>query len=193
MCILWSVCGNNGQWAPTYVSPDPISNRKFTCGNSILRDKTLTHYICRTMSTWDQYEKATAAWIHRTRTKTIHAPGHPPLITLHHPPNLEYSTHPTKKSFSSQNFTQLDSLSLELLRNICMWHVGLVHCNKLKPVLVQLTRHHPVLCASTSYKIEYIPFDLFRHNGVIKYVWADRRLGPHKSKPPPVESTKVVL
>ena len=26
MCILWSVCENNGQWAPTYVSPDLISN-----------------------------------------------------------------------------------------------------------------------------------------------------------------------
>ena len=96
--------------------------------------------------------------IHRIRNKMIHPPGIHPFLTLHHPPTLESSNLPIKKSCSSKNYTQLDSLTLDLLHDIGMLHAGLVHCNKWKPVLVRLTQHHPYLRASNSYKLKYAPF-----------------------------------
>ena len=40
-----------------------------------------------------------------------------------------------------------------------MWHAGLVNSNKLKPVMVRLTQYHPVIHASTSYKLKYAPLN----------------------------------
>ena len=39
----------------------PIS--KFSSGNSVFWDKTLTRYLQRTMSTWGQSEKSIYPWI----------------------------------------------------------------------------------------------------------------------------------
>ena len=99
-----------------------------------------------------------SAWIHHIRNGSIKTPGCPHLLTLHHPPTLEDFTRQTKKC-SYKNFTQLDSLPSELLHNIYMWNAGLVHCNKLKPVLVWLIQHHPVLSENKSYELKYTPFD----------------------------------
>ena len=131
---------------------------EFICGNSLLRVKTLTCYLHRTMYTWVKFEKAIAAWPHRISTKRIQTPGCTPFLIIHHPPTLEASINPTKSSCSSKTFAQLYSLTLYLLHNIGMWHAGLIHHNKLKPLLAQLTQHNPVLRASTSYKLKYDPF-----------------------------------
>ena len=155
-------------------------NRKLTCGKLLFWDKTLTHYHHRTMSTWNEYEKSISAWIHRIRTKRIQAPGRPSLLTLNHPPTLEASTCATEMSCLPKIYTQLDSLPLKLLNNIGMRNVGLVHHNKLKLVLVQITQHHPVICVYMSYKLKYMPFNYFMHYDHIEYVWADRCLTPHK-------------
>ena len=123
-------------------------------------DQTLTCCIHCTMSTWVQSEKSIGTSLHGIRNKTIHPPGRPPFIMIYHPPTLEAYTCPTKKSCYSKNYTQFNSLPLYLLQNIGMWHAGLVHWSKkLKPVLVWLTQHNPVLRASTPYKIKYVPFD----------------------------------
>ena len=156
-------------------------HRKFPFGNSPFRVQTLMRDIHRTMSTWGQYEKSIAAWIHSIKTERIHVPGYPPSIKQHHLPTLEASTHPTEKSCSSKNFTQFDSLPSELLRNIFMWHLGLVHRRKLKPVLVQLTQHNPIIRVSKSYKLKYSPFLYYMHYNVLQFVCTDRRLVPHNS------------
>ena len=61
-------------------------NKKFPCGKSLFREKTLTHYHHRTMSGLSQYKKYIAAYIHCRSTKNIQATGRPPLIMIHHPP-----------------------------------------------------------------------------------------------------------
>ena len=132
------------------------------------------------MSTRGQYDKFMAAWLHCISTKSSQSPGCPPFLTLHHPSTLEASTHPTKKSCSSVNCTNLDSLPQKLLRNINMWNTGLVHCNKLKPVLMWPTQHHPVVPVSTSYKLKYVPFEYYMHYDNIRCGWAYRRHGPYK-------------
>ena len=53
--------------------------------------------------------------------------GRPPFLMIHHPPNLEASTCPTKHYFFSNIFTQMDALSSDLLHNIVMCYAGLVH------------------------------------------------------------------
>ena len=121
------------------------------------------------MSTCGQYEKYIYVWLHRIRTKMIQAPGRPPLIMLHHPPPIEASTRLNKNSYSSKNCTQFDSLPSDLLRHIDMWHVVLVHCNKLKTLLAQFIQHHPVLHESTTYKLKYAPFDYYMHYNIIRY------------------------
>ena len=157
-----------------------MHSTKFACGKSLFLEKILMCYLHHTMYTWGQSEKSIASWIRRIRDKRIQDPGRPPFLMPHHPPNLEPSTLLIKKMFL-KNDTQLNSLLLELLHNIGMYNKGLEHHNKVKPVLVWLTQHHPVLCESTSYKLKYTPFEYFMHYDVIKYVWANRRLGPHKS------------
>ena len=62
-----------------------------------------------------------------------------------------------------------------------MWHAGLIHHNKVKPFLVRITQHNPVLYVSTSYKLKYALFDYFINYDAIQYAWADRLLGPHTS------------
>ena len=104
----------------------------------------------------------------------------PPFLTLKHPTTLESFTCPTKKS-SYKNCTHLDALSLELLHGIGMLYAGLLHRNKLKPVLVRLTQHNSFLCASAPYKLKYVPFDYCMYYDHIQYVWVDRSLGLHKS------------
>ena len=44
-----------------------------------------------------------------------------------------------------------------------MWHTGILHCNKLKPVLAILTQHNTFLNASTSYKLKKT-FDYFKND-----------------------------
>ena len=63
--------------------------------------------------------------------------------------------------------------------NIDMWHAGILHHNKLKQILVQLTQHHPVIRASISYELKCVPFDYYTHYNHIIYTWTDRRLGFH--------------
>ena len=92
------------------------------------------------MFTWGQYEKAIVPWIYRIRTKRIQASGRHPLLTLHHLPNLEAFTNWNKKSCSSQNCTQFDSLPLDFLHNVGIWNTCLVHCNKLKFLGVNHTK-----------------------------------------------------
>ena len=127
---------------------------------------------------WGQYEESIKAWLHRISTARIKAPGRPLALTLHHNPNGEASTCPAKQ-FSNKNHTYLDLIPLELLHNIDMWYSGIVNCNQLEPVLVKLIQHHPVLCASTAYKLKYTPFEYYNNYDHIKCVWADIRLGPH--------------
>ena len=154
---------------------------KFSCGNSLFQVQTLMYYPHLTMFTWGQSDRYISAWIHGISTKQIQTPGCLPFLTLHHLSTLEYSTIPTKKFCSSKNFTQFDSLPLDPLHNIGMGYAVLVNRNKLKPVLEQLTQHNPVLRASNSCKLKYVPFDYFMHYNVIKYAWPYRYLGPHTS------------
>ena len=65
----------------------------------------------------------------------IHPPGIHPFLTLHHPPTLEFSNLPIKKSCSSKNYTQLDSLTLDLLHYIGMWYAGIVNLQQTKTIL----------------------------------------------------------
>ena len=88
-------------------------------------------YLQHMISTWGQSEKYVAAWTHHIRTKRIQASGRPLFLTLHHPPTLEDSTFLTKKYCYLKNCTQLDYLPSNLLHNIGIWHMGLVHCNKM--------------------------------------------------------------
>ena len=138
-------------------------------------------YLRRTIATWVQSDKSIASFLYCIINKSIQAPGRPPLLTLHHPPTLEASTCPTRKPCSSKNSTQFDILPLDLLHSIGIWNAGIVYCNKLKPVLAQLTQHNQFLCASTSYKLKYPPFDYCIHYDIIQYVWADRHVLLHKS------------
>ena len=80
--------------------------------------------------------------INRIRNIIIKATGRPPFLALNQPPTLEASTLPTENKCFYKTFTELDSLTSYLLRNIDMWHAGLLHCNKLKPVLLRITQHH---------------------------------------------------
>ena len=68
---------------------------------------------------------------------------------------------------------------MEFLHNMYLWHAALVHTNQLKPVLVQLTQHHPVFRVSIAYDLKYVPFDYYTHYDHIEYEWSDRFLGPH--------------
>ena len=122
-----------------------------------------------------------AVWIQHISNENIHVPGHPPLLTRHYPPTLETSTLPTKNSCSFKNCTKFDSLPLYLLHNIDMWHLGILHCNKLIPFLAQLTQNNPIICASTYHNLKYITFGYYIHYDVILYAWAGRRLRPHTS------------
>ena len=123
---------------------------------------------------WGQSDKFMKTCIHRIRTARIQAPGRPPVLKLHHPPTHEYSAHPTKKNFLKK-LTQFYFLPLVLIYNIYIWNTGLLHRNHIKPVLVRITQHYPVLRASTAYDLKYVPFDYYTHYDHIKYVWADRR------------------
>ena len=134
-------------------------NRNFPCGKSLFPENILTRYLRRIISMWGQSEKSIAAWLHCIRTKKMQDPVITPFFMIHHPPILEASTRPDKHSCSSINSTQLDYLSSNLLSNIDMCHAGIVHRNKLKPLLVQLTQHHPVLRTSAYHKLKYIPFE----------------------------------
>ena len=95
------------------------------------------------------------------------------------PPTQPWSFHSPNQKNSYKNCTKLDLLPLELLHNIDMWHVGLVHRNQLKPVLIRIIQHHPVLCESAAYELKYVPFEYCTNYDHIKYVWEDRRKGPH--------------
>ena len=110
------------------------------------------------MSTWGKSDKYTIEWINPIRKRRIKVPVNPTLLMLNYPPTLEASTLPIK-FFPYKNCTQFNSLPLELLHKIDMWHAGIVHHNKLKLVLVKLTQHHTVLCVSTSNKLKYAPFE----------------------------------
>ena len=64
LCLVLSGCVKHGSKSP--------------CGNYLLRDNTLTHYLQNTMSMWSQFEKSKAAWIHLIRNilflmRCIHA------------------------------------------------------------------------------------------------------------------------
>ena len=102
-----------------------------------------------------------------------------PHATPTTPPWIFHST--KNKKISCKSCTQFDFLPLEFLRNIDMCHEVLVHHNQLKPVLLRLIQHHPVLCASTAYGLKYVPFDYFTHYYHINYPWADRHKVPHNS------------
>ena len=71
-------------------------NRTFAYGNSLLRDKKLTHYHHHTMSTWGQNEKSIKAWIRCIRNISIKALGHNPSLKLQQSPTLEASNRLTK-------------------------------------------------------------------------------------------------
>ena len=152
----------------------------FPCGKSLLQDKKLTNYLCRTMSTLVKSEKSISSWIHSISNKRNQAPDRPPFLTPHQQPTLESSICPNKIYCSSKIFTQFNSLPLTLLYNMVLWHAGPLHYNKLKQVYVRLIQYHPFLCVSTSYKLKYVPFDFFINYAVIKYGRADRLLGPPK-------------
>ena len=153
---------------------------KLPCEKTLFWAKTSTRKLHRTMSTWGQSEKSIAAWIHFISTKRIQDPGRTPFLTLYHTYNLEASTLPTKNSCTSQNCTQFNSLPPDLLHNISMFHAGLVHHNKLKPVILWITQQNPVSLVPKSYKLKYVPFYYFMYYNIIKYAWKDRILGPHK-------------
>ena len=74
------------------------------------------------------------------------------------------------------------SLAYNLLRDIEMFHLGLLHHGKLKPVSALLTAHNPIIRVSTADKLKYVPFELYRNYNFIRYAFTDRRLGPHTPK-----------
>ena len=140
--------------------------------------KTLACCHHHTMSTLGQTDKSKVEWIRCIRNRRINSPGRPHFLTIHQPTTLEASSNPTKNYVSYKICTQLDSLPSEILHSIDMCHAGLLHCNKLKPILLKLTQHPPVIHAYTSYEFKYFPFDYHTHYYHIKYVWEYRRLGP---------------
>ena len=135
----------------------------------------------RTMSTCDQYDKDIFEWIQPISKERVKSSGRPPFLMGHHPPTLEVSTQTNKNYCSFKNFTHFDSLSSDLLHTIFIWNLGLIHHNKIKPVLARLTQHKTIICTSTSYKTKYVSFQYWIHCSIIRYVWADRRLGTHTS------------
>ena len=74
----------------------------------------------------------------------------------------------------------MDYLPSELIHDIGMWNAGLLHRNKLKQVLMQITHHHQVIRASTSYKLKYATFEYYMHYDHVQYVRVDIGLGPQK-------------
>ena len=108
----------------------------------------LTHIHC---TMWVQYETSMTAWIQHIIHARIKSPGRATFLTWHRLTNLEYSTWPIKKNCLSINSTQLYSLPLDLLHEIYMCHLGLVHFNKLVPALAQLTKQNTIICAFKSY------------------------------------------
>ena len=118
-------------------------------------------YVRQTWQIWHGHVgiiwKCMAELLHSILNAKIEVPRYPPLLTQHHPPTLETSTHPTKNALSSKHFTQFDSLPSDLIHNIYMYHLSLVHCDNSKTVWYGLTRHDPVLCASKFYKLKYFP------------------------------------
>ena len=54
------------------------NNRKLPCGKPLFWDKTLTHYLHRTMSMWVQYDKPKESWIHHTRNRVSRTQDVPP-------------------------------------------------------------------------------------------------------------------
>ena len=130
---------------------------------------------------WEQYEKSMDAWIHRIRTSRIKSSGCPLFLPWQNPTNLEASNFLTKKSCLSRYCTHFNSLLLDLLYDIYMCRSGIAHRKKVKLVLAKLTKHNPVLCASTAYKLKYFFFDYDIHYDLNRYTWVDIRLGPHIS------------
>ena len=65
----------------------------FPCGNSLLRDTTLTCYHHRTMYMWVKTEKY--IYISNIRIK---AQGSSPFLKIHHPLTLDSSTLRTKNN-----------------------------------------------------------------------------------------------
>ena len=84
--------------------------------------------------------------------------GRPPILKRHHLPPLEDSTWPTKTSSSLKNRTQFNTLPLDILRTIDMWHSGLVHHNNFKKLLTWLTHHNPFICYTMCYKLKFFSF-----------------------------------
>ena len=90
------------------------------------------------------------------------------------------TTHPSSnlpltkiKILVNPKIAQFYSLPSDLLHNIDMWHLVLVLCNKLNPVLAQLTQQNNVLRASKCYKLKYILFWLLHallHNPICVYI-----------------------
>ena len=99
---------------------------------------------------WFQSEQSMAAWIHSILAEKNYVPGHPPLLKQHHPLTCEASTHPTKKSRSSENFTQFNTLQSEQLHAIDTWSFSISHHYKFKKVLVQITQKNPLLRSTSS-------------------------------------------
>ena len=137
-------------------------------------------YLHLTMSMWVQYEKLKSAWLCVTSTESIQAPGYPTFLTRYHPPTLEAYTFPTKKPCSSKNWTHFNSLPFDFLHNIGMWYPVLVRCSKIKSVIARLTKQNIIIREPMSYNLKYVPFGYYIHYKVIRYVWVDRCLGPHK-------------
>ena len=126
---------------------------------------------------WVQYKKFIKVWLHHIRNIRIQATGRTHVFNLHHPPTLEASTRPTKK-ISYKYCTQFYLLLL-VLRNIDMWHAGIVNHNQLKLFLVRLTQHHQVLRASTACDLNYFPFHYYTNYCRLKYARGDRHKCPH--------------
>ena len=124
-------------------------------------------YLNCTMSVWGKLKPTNSpetvwgnpGWGDFDPEWRIKVPGNPAILNRHHPPTLEVSTCPTKRSHSSKNFTHLDTLPLETLHTIDMWRFIILHHDKFKKVLAQITQNNPPLCSTRSYKLKCAQFE----------------------------------
>ena len=84
---------------------------------------------------WDQYEKSMATWLYCISNASITHPVFTPYLMQNCLTTLEASTFLEKVLFIQRKFTHFNSLPSDLLHDIDMCHLGIVHHNNIKPVL----------------------------------------------------------
>ena len=143
----------------------------------------LTH-ILRTM--WTHSKNYIANYLEHIRTTRFKVPGNSAILLHHRLVTLEYYNYPRKKTYPYKNEIFFDLLLLHIFHDIDTWHLGLEHQDKLNQVMKWLTERIPIIRASHTYDLKYVPFGFYAHYYYIEYTWVDRNCGTHKISKKPV-------